>query len=194
MKNIILLGIKHSGKSTVGKALAKKTSFSFYDVDSVIEEKNGLSVRALYLERGENGFKTAETAAVRSILESVHSANQQGKCIISTGGGICCNPDAVSLLKEHGLFVFLDVSEEVSVSRIIENSRKSGSYPAYISRHNPKNEQDVKEIYHSFYLERVLLYQNLADISIKVDTGSNFCASVDENCRKILSYLPNHSI
>jgi len=194
MKNIILTGIKHSGKSTVGKALAAAASLYFYDVDAVIEETEKISVRSLYTEQGEAGFKKAEYQAVIKILTLIENNQQSGKAVISTGGGICANDKALSLLRENGILVFLDVSEEVSVSRIIENSKRSGSYPAYISRHNPETEEDVRRIYHTFYTERVSLYKKLADISIEADTGSDYHASVQENCRKILSYLPNHSI
>ena len=194
MENIVLTGIKHSGKSTVGKALAAAASLYFYDVDAVIEENEGITVRSLYTERGEAGFKEAEYQAVKKILTTIENNNQAERAVISTGGGICANAEALSLLRENGIFVFIDVSEEVSISRIFENSKRSGSYPAYISRHNPETEEDVRRIYHTFYTERVSLYQKLADISIEADTGSDYHASVQENCRKILSYLPNHSI
>lgn len=194
MKNIVLTGIKHSGKSTVGKALAAAASLYFYDVDSIIEENEGITVRSLYTERGEAGFKEAEYQAVIKILTTIENNEQSGKTVISTGGGICANDKALSLLRENGIFIFIDVSEKVSISRIIENSKRSGSYPAYISKHNPETEDDVRRIYHTFYKERVSLYKKLADISIEADTGSDYHASVQENCRKILSYLPNHSI
>lgn len=178
----------------MGKALAKMQAFSFFDVDSVIEETEGMTVRELYLKRSEEGFKTAELQAVKKILLEIQENNLQGKAVISTGGGICKNNEALSLLRNESIFIFLDVSEEVSINRIIDNSKKTGSYPAYISRYNPKNEDEVKNIYHTFYDERVALYKQLADISISVDTGSDYHASVHENCCKILYYLPNHSI
>lgn len=194
MKNIVILGIKHSGKSTVGKALAKAASFHFYDVDTVIEETEGIPVRALYMERGEEGFKNAEVCAVKKILHTIKTDGIEGKTVISTGGGICANAEALSLLRKNGTFVFLDVSEEVSIRRILENSYKTGSLPAYISRHNPKTEEEIRHIYHTFYEERTAMYTSLADIAVKADTGEDYCKSVQENCRKILSYLPNHSI
>lgn len=194
MKSIILIGIKHSGKTTVGKALAKELSFSFYDIDSVIEETEHTSVRSLYLERGEAGFKEAEYQAVKKTLGHISSEKENGSAVISTGGGICANFEALTLLRDKGILVFLDVSEEVSISRILENTIKTGSYPAYIAKYNPKTEEDVRRIFHEFFVVRTAQYKQLADVSIKVDTTADIHASVQENCRKILSYLPNQTI
>lgn len=197
MKNLVLMGIKHSGKSTLGKALSLETDLPFFDIDTVIEQNNGITVRNLYIEQGEEGFKKAEIEATKTILGTLNSEYTQypqKSAVISTGGGICVNEKAVSLLKENGLFIYLDISEEVSITRIIETSKKTGSYPAYISKHDPKTIQDVKDIFHTFYVSRVLRYKALADICITLDTSTNFNKSVEENCRRIISYLPNPSI
>ena len=68
MKSIVLMGIKHCGKSTQGKILAKKLELPFFDTDSLIEEMNGMTCRQIYSEKGEAAFKTAEYQACKKIF------------------------------------------------------------------------------------------------------------------------------
>ena len=65
------MGIKHCGKSTQGKILAKKMGAQFYDTDDVITEQTGKTPRQIYTESGEEGFKTAEKNACQFVAEKI---------------------------------------------------------------------------------------------------------------------------
>lgn len=172
---IILLGVKHSGKSTVSKLLAKKLNGYSIDIDNLIEEKEKMSIRQVYNLRGKEGFMSAETSAcdyLRDIIfqKAKEKSFGKNKTIVATGGGICDNVAAMEILQDlcvqkKGLMVFLDVSEDVVVNRIIQNSQIQGSYPPYIAKENPKNHDDVRRIFHKFYVERRIKYQALADLT-----------------------------
>lgn len=175
-KLIILLGVKHSGKSTISKLLAEKLNGLSIDIDNIIEENENMSVRHVYNLHGKDGFMMAEKAAcvfLKDIILKNEFNNppvQNKKIIVATGGGICENNAAMKILRDlclqnNGLMIFLDVSEDVVVNRIIQNSKIQGSYPPYIAKENPENEDDVRKIFHKFYVERRDKYQSLGDLT-----------------------------
>ena len=102
-ENIVLVGMPGCGKSTVGKQLAQLLGREFFDTDTLIEEKKGCSIAALFQRVGEQGFRDVETEVIRTI------SAMQGK-VIATGGGAVLRPVNVALLKENGRVYFLDRS------------------------------------------------------------------------------------
>lgn len=189
MKSIILMGIKHCGKSTQGRLLAEKLSLPFYDTDSVISEMTGKSPRKIFTSGGESAFKLAETAACKEIEKKLEKEN----AVIATGGGICNNSEALALLHKLGTFVFLMSSEKVAADRICREAHtdengKLTNLPAYIAKENPSNLQQVRAIFHDFYEERVRLYAGIADLSVKVDGTGGPCPK-PVNTKRILSAL-----
>lgn len=166
----ILVGIKHSGKSTQGKLLAPKFGFPFYDTDAMITEETGKTPRQLYAENGVDAFMKAESDVCMKIkLENKNS-------IISTGGGICDNENALSILRSLGKFIFLQIPEHVAANRVIRkiSVNADGSMtgvPAYIAKENPKNTEDIRRIFHEYYERRNKKYEEIADISIDLQNA-----------------------
>lgn len=187
-KSIILVGIKHSGKSTQGKALASLLNCSFYDTDDVIQELTGKSPRAIYNEEGKESFLGAEKLAcqhLKTILE-------KEQIVVATGGGICENDEAIRFLNTNSIFVYLSVSEKTAADRIIREAKTDGdkitdqnSLPSYIAKKNPCTISDARNIFHTFYEERTKKYSMLADITI--EQGS---LSAAEITKKIKAALP----
>lgn len=99
LKNIVLIGIMGSGKTTVGKAVADRLKLAFIDLDQYIEARWG-SIPSLF-EKGEEVFRDTETKAVQAVgeLDGV---------VIATGGGVVKRPKNISALKQKGLLFFLD--------------------------------------------------------------------------------------
>ena len=155
-KALIILGIKHSGKTTLGNNFSKILNIPFFDVDEQIEKDVNMGVRQYFQTYGEEAFKKAEYEACKEIFNA-----NDGCFVVATGGGICDNVQALSVLE--GTKVFLDASETVCFRRILENSKKTGSLPAYISNKNPKNEDEARAIFHEFYVRRRNSYLKLAD-------------------------------
>ncbi len=167
-KLIYLLGVKHSGKSTTGRELAALMNLPFVDMDTEIEKMTGMPVRRLFVEQGAEIFKQAEAA----VCEKISYECSQG--VIATGGGICSNPHALAFLQKDVIrkkahLVMLNLSEYEVCSRIIAVSKERGSYPAYIARGNPKNEEDVRRIFSSVYAERTSSYKEFCQIVIETD-------------------------
>ena len=65
MDSIIIVGMKHSGKSSLGNGLATNLSIPFFDTDTIIEEQHKISVRQLFVQQGETAFKNAEIESCR---------------------------------------------------------------------------------------------------------------------------------
>lgn len=161
----IFVGIKHSGKSTQGKFLAKRLGFPFYDTDEMITSETGKTPRQIYTENGADAFMKAETDACTKL--KLLNKN----LIIATGGGICDNENALAILHELGKFIFIKIPEHVAANRITRKIyiRQDGSMtgvPAYIAKENPKNIDDIKKIFHGYYERRTQKYEQIADVSI----------------------------
>lgn len=184
MFRVILIGIKHCGKSTVGKALAEKKEVGFFDIDTIIEKKNKKTCREIYLENGKDGFKKAEFEACEWIVQKVKNS-----AVIATGGGICENQEAMQLLQSFGIIVMLDVPEKNAIDRILDEYSKTNSLPAYISNKNPKNENEIREIFHGVYINRVSILHKQAKLVIQTAHLNGEVFSVDEICNTILSLL-----
>ncbi len=166
----ILLGIKHSGKTTLGQMLADRFECAFFDTDAVITEQTGLFPRDIYASQGPAGFMIAEENACRTLAEKYTGK----ELVISTGGGICDNAPALNILRSMGTFIFLEVPENLAADRIIRKMTKSsdgtlGNLPAYIAKKNPDTENDVRTIFHDLYAARTETYRTIADVTVKLE-------------------------
>ncbi|MGE5481244.1 MAG: shikimate kinase [Chloroflexota bacterium] len=103
--NIFLFGFMNSGKSTVGKILAKKLGRNFIDVDNEVEKDAGLSVVNIFENYGENYFRTKENETLNRICANLTKSRQ--KAVISCGGGIMENERNRRLLHQNGYCVWV---------------------------------------------------------------------------------------
>lgn len=106
MKRIIIIGYMGAGKTTVGKVLAQTLGLPFYDLDWYIESRMRRTVKQLFDERGEDGFRIVE----RNML---HEAAEFEDVVISCGGGTPCFFDNMDYMNEQGDTVYLKASPEV---------------------------------------------------------------------------------
>lgn len=145
IRNIILLGPKHSGKTGAGRELAKLLGGGFTDLDERIEAQTGKSPRALFKESPET-FRAAEVRALESLVpahaEEGFAEDTAGGAlgVIAAGGGIIDNSRARRfLLAEDGVFlVNLEVSAETAWERISAAAARSGELPPFLDTENPK--------------------------------------------------------
>ena len=109
---VILIGPMGSGKTTIGKAIAKKLQLSFRDTDHVIEERENRSISDIFLEKGEEKFRLIEKAVLRDELLSDDT-------VLALGGGAPISIDAQSALRAiSSKIYFLDVSLATVAPRI----------------------------------------------------------------------------
>ena len=100
LQNVVLIGMPGCGKSTVGRALARRQGKAFLDLDRLIEERAGKSIPAIFAQEGEEAFRTLESWAVRE-------AGARTGCVISTGGGAVTRPENRDPLRQNGVVVHL---------------------------------------------------------------------------------------
>ena len=108
--NIYLIGMMGSGKTTVGKLLAKKFNYRFLDTDILIETIAGKTINEIFAQEGEAKFRELETKVLGEICAYTRS-------VISTGGGIVLKAKNWSYL-HYGLIVWLDTPVELLVKRL----------------------------------------------------------------------------
>lgn len=183
--SIILMGIKHCGKSTQGRIISKKLSVPFFDTDDVIFEMTGKTPRQIYTELGNEGFQEAEEKACSFLLEKINSSAEKN-AVIATGGGICGNKKALDVLKKIGTFVFLKTPERIASFRVLReiSVAQDGTLlnvPAFIAKKNPRSVVDAKKIFHDFFIERECIYEQLADVVIDMSSSSK-----EANAAKII--------
>ncbi|MDR3611629.1 MAG: shikimate kinase [Ignavibacteriaceae bacterium] len=114
-KVVYLTGFMGSGKSTIGPILANTLGWDFYDLDKIIENKTGISIKDIFETFGEDHFRNLER-------ESLSNISNQNQIIVSLGGGTIANNQNIELLKRTGIIVYLKLSS-TSVYKRLENKR-----------------------------------------------------------------------
>lgn len=114
---IFIIGYMASGKTTFGKALARRTGMQHIDLDFYIEQRFHSTVREIFAKKGEAEFRRIEGAMLREVGE-------MSDVIISCGGGTPCFGDNLEYMNSHGLTVCLQASDAVIVDRIIKAGNK----------------------------------------------------------------------
>jgi shikimate kinase len=154
MKDVILTGPKHSGKTSAGKALALLCSRNFIDLDELIIQRTGKNARQLYNEDPQL-FKKTETHIIYNCIKDKNF-------VIAAGGGIIDNPDAIAILIKSGIItVYLNISAGTAWKRI--NNSLSGELPSFLKTENP---QETHRILHE---RRVSAYLQIADMVIEAE-------------------------
>lgn len=118
MNNIILIGFMGSGKTTVGKELAKTLSFNFYDSDALIEKKTGQSVKEIFAVRGETYFRGLETDLIKELTGQISNT------VLSVGGGLPIQTGNAELLRMLGTVVYLSANRESIKKRLAGDSTR----------------------------------------------------------------------
>lgn len=140
-RNIVLIGMPSSGKTTIGKALAARMGKRFADTDELIVGTTGKSIPEIFEEEGEKVFREIEKKVICDI------AGNDGT-VIATGGGVILDEKNVLALKRNGVIVYLD--------------RKIDNLIATDSRPLSSNVDDLKKL----YAKRKPLYEKYSEITI----------------------------
>ncbi|WP_461255570.1 shikimate kinase [Treponema sp. R80B11-R83G3] len=159
MKDIILMGPKHSGKTSTGKALASLFSCDFIDIDELISQRTGKSPRQLFSEAPAI-FQKAEAEALTALAD-LDGAKRR---VIAAGGGLIDNGEALSILKKSGaVTVYLDISAENAWDRIAAG----GELPPFLRTENPR------ETHRALHERRAAAYLQIANIVIEAGGKSS---------------------
>ncbi len=151
-RNIYLVGPMGSGKTAVGRHLARVLGLPFHDSDAEIERRTGVDIPYIFEQEGEAGFRQREREAIADLvrLEPV---------VLATGGGVVLAPENRQLLKDHGSVVFLETSVAQQLQRV-----GSGRGRPLLQQH-----QNLPERLRRLREEREPLYRGVADYIIQTD-------------------------
>jgi shikimate kinase len=162
--SIILIGMKSSGKTTVGKLVAWKLGLRFTDVDAEVEQRyheqtgEKLHFREIFKRHGKEHFRNLETAA----LQALAGARGERPIVLATGGGLPLAEENRPLLKRLGVIVFLDAAPEVLLPRIIR-----GGIPAFF----PYPDDPVRSLAELLAVRRPI-YGALANLTVACGSES----------------------
>jgi len=115
--NLILIGMMASGKSTVGRLLAKKLNLRFYDTDFIIERKTKMKISEIFEKRGENEFRNLEKKIALRLLD-------KNNYVISLGGGAFLNHSIKKKAQKNGDTICLNWNTKTIISRIRKNNKR----------------------------------------------------------------------
>lgn len=113
MENIILTGYMGSGKTTIGKNVAKRKNYIFVDTDEMIVKQQQRSINEIFAMEGEQTFREMETALLRQLIEE-----KKEHMVLSTGGGMPLREENRRLLSKLGIVIYLKASPATIYSRI----------------------------------------------------------------------------
>jgi shikimate kinase len=150
-RNIFLIGPMGSGKTAVGRHLARLFHYTFHDSDADIEAKTGVDIAFIFEKEGETGFRLRERESIERLtrLESI---------VLATGGGAVIDPANRAALAQRGVVVYL----VTSVNQQIERTRHARHRPLL---HDTDPEKKLKELME----RRAVLYAEIADLTISTD-------------------------
>ena len=115
---IALIGPMGSGKTTLGRKLARELGYSFCDLDEDLERATGVNIAWIFDAEGEDGFRAREARQLAQRL------NEPGSCVFATGGGVVLRADNRSLLRQRCLVVYLRVSVAAQNARLGRSSNR----------------------------------------------------------------------
>ena len=147
---IYLIGLMGSGKTFIGKSIAKKLNYSFADLDSLIEIEIGKTVSEIFKTQGEVFFREKE----KKTLNNLKPEN----IVISTGGGTACFFDNMDFMKENGFTIFLNPPLEIIYERL-KNERNQRPIISNLT------EDDFFYKIKELHTARIIYYQK-ADLEI----------------------------
>ena len=152
--NIVLIGYRGSGKSSIGKRLAARLGMDFVDTDPLIVERAGRTIREIFQAEGEAGFRRREA-------EVIAEAAARANVVIAAGGGAILRPENVAALQRGGKVVWLKASPEVLFAHIQADAGTAATRPNLTASGGLEEVRKVLEA-------RTPLYQAAADVSLEV--------------------------
>lgn len=163
---VFLVGPMGSGKSAVGRQLARRLGLDFVDSDEEIEARTGVDIPYIFEREGETGFRHREADVIDELT-------QRENVLIATGGGAVLDPASRVRLRERGRVVYLRTSVDQQLAR----TRRSETRPLL-------NNPDPRGTLARLLALRAPLYAEVAEITVDTD-GRKVKSVVDQICRQL---------
>jgi shikimate kinase len=155
MKNIILIGYRCTGKTSVGRKVAEKMELPFYDTDQMIADRIGKTIKAWVEEKGWASFRQEEKAVIKDLSSSAPG-------VISLGGGAVMDPENRERLRQMGLIVWLTADVGTIMTRMKSDPNNMDNRP-------PLSDNDWETEIKDLMIQRSPVYRQLADSSIETE-------------------------
>ena len=168
--NIVLIGYRGAGKSTVGRMLAARAGKTFVDADERVEKQCGSSISDIVRSKGWQYFRDLE----KGVIDEICRGNE---LIIAPGGGAVLDPANVRALKKNGLVIWLKADGEVLGRRINQDPRTRASRPSLTGKGALEDLQEVLFMRNPYYA---------AAADVQVDTSE---LSLEEVAEKVWSIV-----
>ena len=149
-RNLYLVGMMGSGKTSTGRPLAQRLEYGFVDADAVIEQAAGCTIPEIFKRDGETGFRNLETQVLSAI-------SQRHSLIVATGGGAVTRPENWGAMHQ-GIVIWLDVKQEQLLKRLEQDDT-----PRPLLR-----EEDPAMILETLMTARRPMYSE-ADLTVVID-------------------------
>jgi shikimate kinase len=176
--NIILIGLRGTGKSSIGQALAEHLGWNFIDIDDEVEHELGEEIGTFVEKNGWDAFRKTEKAVALDLAK-------RDDLVISTGGGTVMDPISAAALKKNGTFIFMYADLKVLAQRLGEDDHRPSLTGAKSAI------EEIEEV----WAQRLPTYEKLADVAIDVSEQSD---EIDHDVRRkaeqILEELANRGI
>lgn len=154
MPNLVLIGYRCTGKTTVGKLVAKRLKLSHVDADDALEQRAGRSIRDIFAENGEDFFRDLEVEVIQHLIENNHT-------VISLGGGAVLRRENREVIRSH-VTVWLQASAESIWKRMNTDATTGERRPALTGR---DGYEEIVEL----LAAREPLYRECADFSVDTE-------------------------
>ncbi len=158
MDKIVLIGFRCTGKTTIGKRIARCLNWDFIDLDEKIQEKEAKSIKEIVKEKGWDYFRKIEKEEMKKLgnLKNV---------VIALGGGSIVHQEEMENLLNKSLIVWLHSSPEVILKRIKKDKKTNSQRP-------PLKNTNLKEEIENVLKERIFLYKKFSQLKIDTDKKS----------------------
>lgn len=164
---LILIGPMGSGKTAVGKQLARELRMSFVDTDAEIEKRTGVDIPFIFEKEGEAGFREREREALARLVKL-------DRIVLATGGGAVLKPENRALLKQNGVVIYL----RTTVDEQLKRTARSQNRPLLAG-------SDPRGVLERLMTVRQPLYEETADICM--DTTGQQVHAVADRLRALLA-------
>ncbi|MFO0972503.1 MAG: shikimate kinase [Phycisphaerae bacterium] len=155
---LALIGLRGSGKSTIGPRVARKLGWEFIDSDAQVVARAGCSIRALFERQGESAFRDLEAEVIAALPESE-------RCVVALGGGALDRPETVARLRPVARFVWLRAAPETLARRISADPHSTEQRP-------PLTNLPPADELRALLARREPIFAALAELTIETDALS----------------------
>jgi len=173
--NIVLIGYRCSGKTVVGKIIARNLSRDFYDTDTLIENNAGCSIEAIISRDGWEYFRETERQMVAAVAE-------KDDVVIATGGGVVMDEANMVNLRRKGLIVWLDAKMEVIEKRMAKDQQAGNTRPSLTGGDSLQEIKQVLDFRRPLYEKQATIAVDTSNLST-VEVASAIMESLSEELR-----------